>query len=139
MKPYINFESTLTSHLPHTIKISTKTNLIDQKRGLVELKPGYHVVIRVVPKVVETTKEFEAFGTNTRNCKLFHESNQLKFLENYTKIGCEFECALKKAISICKCLPWFYPNDFTEVPICDMFAAKCFDDIMSNDKHYKVA
>ena len=31
-------------------------------------------------------------------------------------------------------MPWFYPNDFTEVPMCDMFAAKCFDDIMSNDK-----
>ena len=112
--------------------------MIDQKRGLVELKPGYHVVIRVVPKIVETTEEFEAFDTITRKCKLSHESNELKFLKNYTKIGCEFECALKKAISICKCLPWFYPNDFTEVPICDMFAAKCFDDIMSNDKHYKV-
>ena len=123
--------------LPYTIKISTKNDLIDQKRGLVELKPGYHIVIRVVPKVVNTTNEFEAFDTYTRKCKLSHESEKLKLLKNYTKIGCEFECALKEAISICKCLPWFYPNDFIEVPMCDMFAAKCFDDIMSNEKHYK--
>ena len=137
MKPHISFESASTSHLPYTIKISTKNNLIDQNRGLVELKPGYHVIIRVVPKVVETTKEFEAFSTYTRKCKLYHESSKLKFLKNYTKIGCEFECALKNATSICKCLPWFYPNDFIEVPICDMFAARCFDDIMSNDTYYK--
>ena len=137
MKPHINIESASTLHVPYTIKISTKNNLIDQKRGLVELKPGYHVVIRIVPKVVETTKEFEAFDTNIRKCKLSHESHKLKFLENYTKVGCEFECALKKAMAICKCLPWFYPNDFTGTPMCDMFGGKCFDMIMSNEKYYK--
>ena len=137
MKPHISLKSASSSYIPYTIKISTKSNLIDQKRGLVELRPGYHVAIRVVPKVVETTQEFEGFNVNVRKCKLSHESEELLLLQNYTKNGCEFDCALKKAMSVCKCLPWFYPNDFTELPICDMFAAKCFDMIMSDEKYYK--
>ena len=137
MKAHFNYDSSSRSHIPYTIKISTKNNLIDQKRGLVELKPGYHVVIRVVPKIVETTEEFEVFSVNKRKCKLPHESHDLMLLKNYTKTGCEFECALRKAIDLCKCFPWFYPNNFTQTPMCDMFGAKCFDMVMSNDKNYK--
>ena len=42
-----------------------------------------------------------------------------------------------KASNICKCLPWFYPNNLTTLPICDMFGAKCFDMIMSDDTYYQ--
>ena len=75
MKPHVILESAPTSNIPYTIKISTKNNLIDQKRELIELKPGYHVVIRVVPKVVETSEDFEAFDVKKRKCKLPHEKD----------------------------------------------------------------
>ena len=40
-------------------------------------------------------------------------------------------------IDVCKCLPWFYPNNYTVIPMCDMFGAKCFDIILSDETHYK--
>ena len=120
MKPYVS-DFHLTDHIPYNIKISTKANMIDQKTGVIELKPGYHVLVRVVPKVDETSKDLEEFDVGIRNCKLPHEVDNLQFLQNYTKDGCEMECALNKSLAICKCLPWFYPNKFTGTPICEMF------------------
>ena len=39
---------------------------------------------------------------------------------------------------VCKCLPWYYPNDFTGIPICEMFGASCFDKFMSDtSNHHK--
>ena len=129
-------EKSMTNN-PYSIKISTMTDMIDQKRGLVELKPGYHVIIRVVPKIIETSEDFEKFDVTTRGCKLPYESEGLNFVQNYSKVGCEMECALNQSLAICKCLPWYYPNDFSGTPMCDMFGAKCFDMIMSDETHYK--
>ena len=41
-----------------------------------------------------------------RKCKLSHETEGFQFLNHYTKIGCELECAAKKAVDFCKCLPF---------------------------------
>ena len=57
--------------------------------------------------------------------------------KNTHKKGCEIECAAKKATSFCRCLPWYYPNNFTSLPICDMFGGFCFDKIMSDEVFYK--
>ena len=59
------------------------------------------------------------------------------FLNQYSRKGCEIECAARKAISICKCLPWYYPNDYDKWPMCDMFGAYCFELIMGDDAYYK--
>ena len=76
-------------------------SLIDQKRGLIELKPGYHVVIRVVPKVVETSEDFEAFNVKKRKCKLPNENDGLKFLKNYTKVGISCCLQFMEILSLC--------------------------------------
>ena len=136
MKPLANIESTDTPIIPYNLKISTKNNILDQKRGAIELKPGYHVSIRVTPKVIDASEGFVGFDIRTRKCKLPHEIDGLKFFQNYTEDGCELECALKKSLSVCKCHPWYLPNLFN-LPICDMFAAKCFDTIISDARYYK--
>ena len=56
----------------------------------------------------------------------------------YTRVGCEFECAAKKARKFCQCIPWNYPNNFTFYPMCNMFSGHCFDQIMSDETSYKV-
>ena len=137
MKPYINFKNSLTPNVPYNLRISTKNNMIDQRRGLIELTPGYHTVVRVVPKVVETTEEFEKYDVTKRKCKLPYETDRFNMSKIYSKDGCELECATDSALKICKCLPWYYPNNFTGTPICDMFGGKCFDMIMSDERHYK--
>ena len=32
--------------------------------------------------------------------------------------ACEHECAFMKAVSLCKCAPWYYRNKSSTVPIC---------------------
>jgi hypothetical protein len=137
MKPYISSKNTINANVPYNLRISNKGNMIDQRRGLIELTPGYHTVVRVVPKVVETTEEFEKYDVTKRKCKLPYETDQFNMLKIYSKDGCELECAIDSALKICKCLPWYYPNNFTGTPICDMFGGKCFDMIMSDETNYK--
>ena len=137
MKPYYSLSASETINIPYNIKISNKYNAIDQKREEIELKPGHHLILRVIPKIVDTNKDFELFDINTRKCKLPFETDGLNFIQNYTRVGCELECAVKHAMSVCKCLPWYYPNNFTKIPICEMFGANCFDKILSDERYYK--
>ena len=137
MDPFVNLARNGESNTPYNIKISSKLDMVDQKRGLIEVRPGFKIVIRVVPKVIDTTAEFEKFDQSTRKCKLPHETNGLKLTNKYSKNGCEFECAVDEALTKCKCLPWYYPNNFTGTPMCDMFGGKCFDTIMSDERHYQ--
>ena len=137
MKPLVNTEGTGKRLIHYDVKISNKANMIDQKRGAIELKPGYHLSVRVTPKVIDASEDFVEFDVRTRNCKLPFETEELKFFQNYTKDGCELECALNRSLSVCKCLPWYLPNNFKEASMCDMFGAKCVDTILSDQRNYR--
>ena len=136
MKPYSDQHYGPDS-LPYTVGVSRKNNLIDQKISVHKLWPGYHTTIYVVPKILETSPNFDNLDLDKRKCKLPHETTGFRFLQEYTQKGCEIECAAKKAISFCRCLPWYYPNDFTSLPTCDMFGGFCFNKIMSDEVFYK--
>ena len=88
--------------------------MVDQKRGHLEIKPGYHLVIRTSPKIVEASKDFKKFDAKTRSCRFNYETEGFHFLQHYSKAGCEMECALQYAKKVCMCLPWFYTNNFTK-------------------------
>ena len=137
LRPLVSTEEAETPFIPYNVKISTKRNILDQKRGLIKLKPGFHVTVRVTPKVVDTSDEFVEFDLETRGCKLPYETDELKFLQNYTKDRCEFECAMNISLAICRCLPWYIPNYFNEASMCDMFGAKCFETVVSDERNYK--
>ena len=121
----------------YQIGISSKIDSFSQRVNSIPLKPGYHLTIKVVPNMLKSTKEFSELDLNVRNCKFTHETDGFIFLKNYSKSGCEFECASQEALNICKCLPWFYPNNLTMWPICENFAASCFNNIVSNGSCYK--
>ena len=123
---------------PYNIQISTKDDMMDQKNNLIKIKPGFLISIKIWPGLKIIKENFEALPLSHRKCKMPYEKSKFKFMKKYSKVNCEFECAAKKAIKHCQCLPWFYPNNFTEIPICDMFGAKCFDMIMSNKNNYKL-
>ena len=137
LRSLINIEEAENQFIPYNVKISTRSNIIDQKRGIIELKAGYHVTIRVTPKVIDAREDYVDFPVQTRNCKLPYEADVLKFFQNYTKDGCELECALNRSLSVCKCLPWYLPNNFKEASMCDMFGAKCVDTILSDQRNYR--
>ena len=136
MKPFTNqlYDPIAT---PYTTGISSDKNHFDQKRNLIQLKPGQHISVKVLPMLVQTSNEFESLELEQRKCKLRHETQGFDFLKEYTKTGCEFECAVKRAGDLCHCFPWYIPGNSTSLPICDMFGAQCFDTIMSDETHYK--
>ena len=136
MKPYSK-QPYGPSYIPYTIGLSGKKNFIDQKNSLYKLRPGYHTTIHVIPKIIETTSSFDNLDLYTRECKLPHETTGFQLFKEYSQSGCEIECAAKKATSFCHCLPWNYPNNFTSLPMCDMFGGYCFNMIMSNIVYYK--
>ena len=75
MQPFSKSEK--DNFVPYNLKISTKSNMVDQKRGLIELKPGYHVITKVIPKIVDTSESFKGFDVATRKCKLPYEKEGL--------------------------------------------------------------
>ena len=135
MKPVV--EDQITKYTPYTLGISTKTNLIDQKRGIIDLKPGYRISLKVIPHVFDYSSLFKQMDRNVRKCAFTEEIEGFKLLNNYTRVGCEFECAFKEALKVCQCIPWNFLNDYKEYPMCDMFSSKCFDLILSDETHYK--
>ena len=124
-------------HTPYNLGITRKNDQVDQKTSMIHLMPGQHIAINVLPKIVEASDEFRSLPLTTRQCKTSQETQGFKFLNEYSRKGCELECAVEKAVSFCKCLPWYYPNDFTAFPMCDMFGSHCFDRIMSDQSFYK--
>ena len=136
MKPYTNQPYGPTT-LAYRIGVTKQNTHFDQKISTHKLRPGYHTTIQVIPKILETSSDFDSLDLETRKCKLSHETTGFQFFKQYTRKGCETECAAKKASLYCQCLPWNYPNNFTIFPMCDMFGGFCFDEIMSNEYHYK--
>ena len=65
MKPYSNqlFSPEAT---PTTIGITNEQTVIDQKTSVFVIKPGHHVSINVMPKILETTPEFVALTQESR-------------------------------------------------------------------------
>ena len=136
MRPYVSLPFN-AAHLAYTLGISTKVNLIDQKRNLIDILPGFKTVVKVIPQLINTTTSFDDMALSTRNCKLSNENEEFNLLNSYTKVGCEFECAVKRAVSVCKCMPWFYTNTFESTPICNGFSGYCFEHFISDESNYK--
>ena len=136
MRPYVSLPFNSES-LSYGVGISTKSNVIDQRRNTIRLLPGYQITIKVIPQLVGATDQFKEMDVTTRNCKLAGEINDLKLINTYSKVGCEFECATNKAIEICHCLPWYLTNNFTGTPMCDSFGGHCFEEILTNEANYK--
>ena len=136
MKPY-TFQLYGSTAVKYTVGISGRADFIDQKRNVIRIRPGQQTMIKVLPRLVETTKDFDSLELNERHCKLSHETVGFKYLTKYSRKGCETECAIKKAISVCKCIPWHQPNDFKVHPICEMFSGYCFDQVVSDETNYR--
>ena len=136
MKPRISLPYSDVS-TTYSLGVSTPLNSMDQKLNVMDLEPGLHTVVSVTPQFIQTTEEFNELPYYSRRCKLPHETIDLKSFKNYSRTACEHECAFMKAVSACKCTPWYYRNNFTAVPICEKFGGLCFDNVMSTRKFYK--
>ena len=87
MKPYSKQPISEQTSL-YGIGISNKRDLIDNKRNHIELKSGHQTYIKVLPRMVTTSKEFEGLSLDERDCKMPYEADGLRTLKDYTRVGC---------------------------------------------------
>ena len=108
MKPYSN-QLYGPAYIPYTVGISGKNTFMEQKISVYKLRPGYHISINIVPKLLEASSDFNDLNLDAGKWKLPYETEGFSFFKEYTRRGCEIECASRKAKSMCHCLPWNYP------------------------------
>ena len=94
LKPYTN-ELYNRKSLLYTIGITGYNELIDQKRNAITIRPGRQTAIKVIPRLVRTSAAYNSLGVNQRRCKLPDERDGLQFVTNYTRLGCETDCAIQ--------------------------------------------
>ena len=136
MKPHVSLPNKDEAS-EYSLGISNSLGIIDQKLNVISLEAGMNTIVSVTPQFVETSDGFNDLNPISRNCRFPHETFELKSVKSYSRSSCEHECAYNKAVSVCKCTPWYYKNNSTTMPICEMFGSYCFDKVMSIRKFYK--
>lgn len=115
----------------HFISLKWKHDLFGVRQETERLRHGYTTVIRVTTVASNVTEDVRNMETKARGCRMTHENENMEVFEHYTQKGCQFECHLKKAAEICRCIPWNYPNPVgNESRICDTYGAMCFEEVM---------
>jgi len=56
----------------------------------------------------------------------------------YSRVNCEYECALNQAAEICQCIPWNIPRlESDGIPFCNKFGNTCTQKVVQNQSIYK--
>ena len=101
------------------------------------LEPGVEYIVDVIPQVTKTTQAFKKMNFQQRKCKLKHEIGKKSIFKVYTQKNCEYECKIKNAEAMCKCIPWDFLHQNTLAANdkeCDIFGRTCFFNAMKNYK-----
>ena len=81
-------ESKDESNIPYMIKISSKTEALNMKINVNEIRPGFHTTFRVFPEILDFSDDIEGFDQKTRHCKLPEETEGLLLLKKYSQGQC---------------------------------------------------
>ena len=95
-----------------------------------KLKSGMEYFVDIIPHVTKTTKAFKKMDIHNRDCKLQHEVEKNSIFKVYTQENCKYECKIKKAEAMCKCIPWDFTHKNGITPECDIFGRTCFYNAM---------
>ena len=79
MRPYSNMMHSSVA-TPYAVGVSRAQTLFDQKINVIPIKPGHEVSIKVIPKLVTTTLEFDQEDVEIRKCKSSQETEGFYFL-----------------------------------------------------------
>ena len=123
----VRLEFNQANQIPHIIEDANY-----RSSSSLKLKCGYEYVIDVQPKVIQTSLAFKEMNLEQRKCKLSHEVEETSIFKVYTQQNCRYECNVKEAESLCKCIPWDFINQNTLAKECDIFGRTCFFNVMEN-------
>ncbi|RZF48040.1 hypothetical protein LSTR_LSTR002106 [Laodelphax striatellus] len=80
--------------------------------------------IRIVPRVVTTSKELQSWSPKDRGC-YFNDEKKLKYFKIYTMHNCEIECETNITLKECNCTFFDQPH-FHSTPTCKPNEMECF-------------
>jgi len=102
------------------------------------IQPGYSYTFKVLANQMIVTKRFEEMPMKDRNCLLPHENINMKFMSNFTKGGCLYECAINQMVQTCNCTPWNIPKtNLSSTPFCEKkFVATAAGSVTCTDVVY---
>jgi len=103
-----NFRPTTTT--PFYLGFSNPFNPHEIVLQNYKINPGKFYNFQIDAAEVTTEERFNNLDPTVRKCLLPFENQSMKYFRNYSKSGCQYECALRKAEEICKCIPWLFPR-----------------------------
>lgn len=83
-------------------------------------------LVSVKTTVTICSPQVKALPISDREC-VFPEEKGLKYFKGYKEINCDIECRMDKALEVCDCLPYYYPN-FQNFLICNYTKIECLMD-----------
>ena len=118
------------------LSFTNEFNPYDVTHDSFEIMPGYQHTFRVIPSHLTTSTRFDELRLDKRGCQLKSETDKVSLLYNYSKSGCEFECALKASYDACNCIPWSAPRNLSHSKTCDMLGNLCFKTLFNSPQAY---
>eukprot|EP00094_Tigriopus_californicus_P010168 TCALIF_09807-PA protein Name:"Similar to ppk28 Pickpocket protein 28 (Drosophila melanogaster)" AED:0.27 eAED:0.27 QI:0/0/0/0.33/1/1/3/0/892 len=118
------------------IAINNPDSLPDLRGNFIEIKSGFQYKILITPVQYASDPSVEALSYEDRNCRMAHEIEDFKVFDKYSQSGCILECQLKRALKICRCIPWNFPHFYQDngelTDICDYDGNACVDQLMDD-------
>ena len=113
--------------------LSTLSNYFDMKTTSEDIMPGYHTIWKVQAMEIYASDDLHDVPVDKRNCKFPDEVSEMEIFDVYSKKACEFECALKGALDICRCYPWYIPAkpSMKKHTVCNTYGNYCFRETMT--------
>ncbi len=123
---------------PFKVFIHHPSEPADLEANPIEFIPGMKHTVYITPSRSSSHSELEDFPLETRKCLFPHErAGASNLFRNYTKGGCQFECAVNKAHARCGCIPWDYPHVEEPLQVCQRIGDECFRNTMASAQIYK--
>ncbi|XP_026734716.1 sodium channel protein Nach-like [Trichoplusia ni] len=70
--------------------------------------------------------EVRKYPLSARKC-LFRDENVKEFHNKYSYSACLVKCRIQSVQSLCKCIPYFMPTSYKNVPTCTLKNLRCLD------------
>ena len=95
--------------------------------------PGKTYSISITPTLMAIDKAVKQLDIKFRDCMLKNDPHDLVLFRNYSYSSCIFECKMRRAVDICGCIPWDYPQLVENGTICHVHARHRFQEIMTKE------
>ncbi|CAH0561298.1 unnamed protein product [Brassicogethes aeneus] len=85
--------------------------------------PGFKQSYGLSPKIVSSNDELRVINSENRGC-LFYNEREMHWSGRYSFSSCINECRLRAIMTICECVPYYYPLE-NVTRFCTILDSKC--------------